>query len=311
VQAIPRAPGAVGQHERVTAPGSAAIAPTDEAPDPVDPVIDPRLARWEKAMTPVIVLAALVPIVVAFAPRYKSDPFVILNIVSWLVFVADLLVHMRWRKGYLRTGLGRFDLAIVVFTFPWYLLPSMSDNIAVLSIARLGRLARLIMAGGMTNMVRRLVERIGKAGLYSIGLILICSEVVYRVEPPSSGFDTQGEAIWWGFVTFTTVGYGDLVPETPQGRTVSVILMLGGVALIGLLAGSLAEFLAESDDTDEELDAIDDADLTDSERSRVLLDEVRSLREELADLRTALGVGAEAPPGSPGGASDPVAPADG
>lgn len=240
---------------------------------------------------PVIIISAIIPIVVAVAPRYKDDPFVYLNIAAWLVFLVDLLVHVRWRRHYLRSGIGKFDLAIVVLTFPWYLLPSMSDNIAVLSIARLGRLARLVMAGGMTNLVRRLVERIGKAGLYSIALILICSEVVYRVEPPSAGFETQAEAIWWGFVTFTTVGYGDLVPTTPQGRFVSVILMVGGVALIGLLAGSLAEFLSESDETDAELAEladVDDRDLTDSERTRVLLDEVRSLRTELADLRTAL-----------------------
>lgn len=287
------------QHERVTAPAPAAAASRDRAPAGEEG-IDPRLAGWEKRMTPVIVVAALVPIVVAVAPRLKDDPFVFVNIASWLVFVADLVVHVKWRKGYLKTGIGRFDLAIVIVTFPWYLLPFLSDNIAVLSIARLGRLARLVLAGGMTNMVRRLVERIGKAGIYSLALIFVCSEVVYRVEPASSGFDSQAESIWWGFVTFTTVGYGDLVPVTPEGRVVSVVLMLGGVALIGLLAGSLAEFLAESDETDEELDAIDDADLTDSERSRVLLDEVRTLREELAELRTALAPETRDPDPPPG-----------
>lgn len=277
--------------ERVTAVGSSSVAPSDAAPGPEDGSIDPRLATWERRANPVIVLAALVPIVVAFAPRLKNDPFVLLNVVAWLVFLVDLVVHIRWRRGYLKTGIGKFDLGIVVLTFPWYLLPAMSDNIAVLSIARLGRLARLVMAGGMTTFVRRLVERIGKAGLYSIGLILVCSEVVYRVEPPSAGFKTQSEAIWWGFVTFTTVGYGDLVPTTPEGRFVSVILMVGGVALIGLLAGSLAEFLSESDESDIDLDhlaEVDDGALTDSERTRVLLDEVRSLREELAELRRAL-----------------------
>ncbi len=275
----------------MTVPGSTSVAPAD---------VDPRLARWEKRATPIIVLAALIPIVVAIAPRLKNDPFVFLNIAAWLVFLVDLIVHVRWRPGYLRSGIGRFDLGIVILTFPWYLLPSMSDNIAVLSLARLGRLARLVMAGGMTTFVRRLLERIGKAGLYSIGLILVCSEVVYRVEPPSAGFDTQSEAIWWGFVTFTTVGYGDLVPTTPEGRLVSVILMVGGVALIGLLAGSLAEFLSEADESDadlEELAEVDDRDLTDSERTRVVLEEVRSLRDELAELRRALMVEG-GPPGA-------------
>lgn len=248
---------------------------------------DPRLVRWEKTMTPFIVLAALVPIVVGLAPRTDGDPYVGLNIVSWLVFLADLVVHLKWRPRFLKTGLGQFDLVIVILTFPWYLIPGLQGT-AILGLARLGRLLRLILAGGTTKILRRLVERIGKASLYSLGLIIVCSEVVYRVEPPSSGFTSQATSVWWGFVTFTTVGYGDLVPETSTGRFVSVVLMLGGVTLIGLLAGSLAEFLADNDaERQAERDLAEGA-LTGEDRSVLLLDEVRALRAELADLRTTL-----------------------
>jgi voltage-gated potassium channel len=248
--------------------------------------MDPRLRAWERRMNPVIILAALVPIVVALAPRTKGDPFVVLNMVSWAIFLVDLVVHLRWKPRYLRTGLGQFDLVIVVLTFPWYLIPGLG-NAAFLGLARLGRLLRLIWSSGTPRLLMRLVERIGKASLYSLGLILVCSEVVLRVEPPSSGFASQGDAIWWGFVTFTTVGYGDLVPVTGTGRFVSVILMVGGVALIGLLAGSLAEFLADTDQADalqasdaEGLDGVPEGEI-----DLVLLREVRALRAELAELR--------------------------
>jgi voltage-gated potassium channel len=294
----------VGEHERVT---SAHLATARGAPSPPEEV-DPRLARWERRANPVIILAALVPVVVGLAPRTKNDPFVVLNIVSWLVFLVDLIVHLRFKHRYLRTGLGQFDLFIVVLTFPWYLIPALAGA-GVLGLARLGRIIRLIWSTGTSRLLRRLVERIGKAGLYSLGLILVCSEVVYRVEPPSSGFATQGDAVWWGFVTFTTVGYGDLVPVTATGRTVAVFLMLAGVALIGLLAGSLAEFLSDSDDekaltadaaaeaaagadaaahadTDEGADAgapVPGAPVPAGDA--VLLAEVRALRTELAELR--------------------------
>jgi voltage-gated potassium channel len=262
---------------------------------------DPRLVRWERTMTPIIVLAALVPIVVGLAPRTKGDPFVGLNIASWLIFLVDLIVHLKWRPRYLKTGLGQFDLVIVILTFPWYLIPGLQGT-AILGLARLGRLLRLILAGGTTKILRRLVERIGKASLYSLGLILVCSEVVYRVEPSSSGFDTQSESIWWGFVTFTTVGYGDLVPETPTGRFVSVVLMVGGVALIGLLAGSLAEFLADNDA--ERQAAKDEAAgaLTSEDRQVLMLSEVQALRRELAAMRASI-----APADPDAGPDDPPA----
>ena len=84
-------------------------------------------------------------------------------------------------------------------------------------------------------------------------------------------------------VTFITVGYGDLVPRTAMGRSVAVTLMIGGV---GLLAGLLAEFLTESDDTD-----IDLADSTDASAVRTDdrgLQELLALRAEIAELRPAL-----------------------
>ena len=69
------------------------------------------------------------------------------------------------------------------------------------------------------------------------------SLVAYYAEHPANpGFATVGDALWWGIVTLTTVGYGDIVPETPAGRFAAVTIMITGVAVLGLLAGSLASF---------------------------------------------------------------------
>ena len=53
------------------------------------------------------------------------------------------------------------------------------------------------------------------------------------------------DPLWWAITTITTVGYGDRFPTTPGGRGVGMILMVVGIALFGLLAGSLASFFVE------------------------------------------------------------------
>jgi voltage-gated potassium channel len=94
-----------------------------------------------------------------------------------------------------------------------------------------------------TKGARRLFERLGRVAGAAGGVVVLGSLVAYHAEHPTNpGFATIGDALWWGIVTLTTVGYGDIVPKTSTGRWAAVVIMLTGVAVLGLLAGSLASF---------------------------------------------------------------------
>ncbi len=58
----------------------------------------------------------------------------------------------------------------------------------------------------------------------------------------SAQITTLGKALWWGVVTFMTVGYGDLTPITPLGRSLAVILMFAGVFTIGIISAKISTY---------------------------------------------------------------------
>jgi voltage-gated potassium channel Kch len=102
------------------------------------------------------------------------------------------------------------------------------------------------------NMARTFWEERAQSALLAVLLFIIMllqfgsMAMVWAEEDASdANITTGGDAVWWAYVTITTVGYGDQFPVTPTGRFIGVLVMTGGVALFGVLTGFLANvFLA-------------------------------------------------------------------
>ena len=218
------------------------------------------LARWERRATPWIVIAAVAPLMDVFVDddSYSAAKLVV-ALACWAVFAADLAVHVALRPHYLRTKLGVFDAAIVFLTFPWYLIPGLG-SLGFMLILRLGRLARVFLVSTKSPAMKRLIGRLGEPALVVAVAVFVAAALVQRAEGPPE-FATYGDSLWWAVVTVTTVGYGDIVPQTTEGRVVATVLMFTGIALLGTVAASLASFFSESR-REETGKAAEDADRT-------------------------------------------------
>ena len=92
-------------------------------------------------------------------------------------------------------------------------------------------------------------------GILIILLVIFSSIAILQVEDdPTSNIKTAEDAIWWAYVTITTVGYGDKYPITTEGRLIAGILMTAGVGLFGTFTAYVASWFVADKKQNEKTD---------------------------------------------------------
>jgi voltage-gated potassium channel len=148
------------------------------------------------------------------------------------------------------TPLALIDLLAII---PFY-LPLLSPQMRVGRALRLFRLFRVLKLNRYTDsltivvQVLRLKQEELILSLFVLSILLaIASSLIYFAEHQAQpdAFSSIPEAMWWGTITLTTVGYGDVYPVTLIGRILGAILAILGIGLFALPAGILASGFAE------------------------------------------------------------------
>ena len=109
----------------------------------------------------------------------------------------------------------------------------------VLKLAHFVQEARLLGVA-LRASVRKIIIFLGTV----LTLVLIVGALMYLIEGPEHGFTSIPQAIYWAIVTMTTVGYGDLAPETVLGRILASIVMIIGYGIIAVPTGIVTVELA-------------------------------------------------------------------
>jgi voltage-gated potassium channel len=242
--------------------------------------------RYEEATQwPMVGLAAL--FVAAYAwgvlhpdlPGWLLTTLHVVTVIAWPVFLADYLLRLlladdRWR--FVRKNWVD-GIAVV--------LPLLRP-LRILSLIRVARVIDRRLTASLQGRVAAYVSLTSALVVFMASL----AELDAERGAPEATIGSFGDALWWAFTTITTVGYGDRYPVTGQGRLVAVLLMVAGIALLGVVTAAVASWFvgrvtaaAQADD-DRADDRVREEVLA---QVRELSEQVTLLRAELADARAA------------------------
>jgi voltage-gated potassium channel len=212
--------------------------------------------EWSMLVLSCYALAALAAQTLLPLPESVSGVLGLADYAVCAAFFVDFVISLRRAEHP-----GRYFLQ-----WGWLDLLSSIPAIEAFRLARVSRLVRLIRvlrtirAGrtiGSKLLERRAEGAFASAVALSLLLVVFASVAVLQFE---QGHDIRSanDALWWAISTLTTVGYGDHVPVTIEGRLIAVLLMTAGVALFGVMSGLAATwFLAPARARQaEELEAI-------------------------------------------------------
>ena len=172
-----------------------------------------------------------------------QDVIVLMEAALTPLFAFDFLYRLATapsRRRYVVRGFGWADLIAAI------------PGLSIFRIFRMVRVARLLRRVGRDGVAEEMLDRRAMATfLLTIWLVFLVVEVagatvfVAESSNAAANITTAGDALWWGIVTITTVGYGDQYPTTPAGRIIGTFLLVAGIGLFSVLTAFIANaFLA-------------------------------------------------------------------
>lgn len=167
------------------------------------------------------------------------------------------LISVKRRLGYIFSFFGLVDLLSILPTYLSIFVPG-SQSLLTIRILRLLRVFRVFKLTHYTREARVIMTALRasgrKIGVFIsavLAIVVIVGSIMYVLEGEKNGFADIPTSIYWAIVTLTTVGYGDLSPQTPFGKALASFLMIMGYGIIAVPTGIVTVELSQSAKNDE------------------------------------------------------------
>ncbi len=206
----------------------------------------------------VAIVASVIVIMLESVASVREEYGSLLRGAEWfftVIFTVEYATRL-WCVGrplaYARSFLGLIDLLAVLPTYLSLLLPG-GQVLTVVRILRVLRVFRILKLGHYVGEARILARALRASRhkitifvLTVITITVIVGSLMYLIEGPDRGFTSIPRGVYWGIVTLTTVGFGDITPQTPWGQAVASVVMIMGYGIIAVPTGIVTAELVYS-----------------------------------------------------------------
>ncbi len=197
----------------------------------------------------VSIICSVLTVILESVGSIRASYGVYLNLIEWfftILFTIEYLLRLYCVGQPLRYATSFFgivDLLAIIPTYVSILIPG-SQSLIVIRTLRLLRTFRVFKlraylseAKIISTALQASSKKISVFISAVLTIVIIIGSLMYVVEGESHGFTSIPTSIYWAIVTLTTVGYGDISPQTPVGKMLASLVMLIGYSIIAVPTG--------------------------------------------------------------------------
>ena len=210
------------------------------------------------------ILSSELILILSSVQTVESQYSTLLTVLEWtftLLFTIEYVVRLYCSPkpwAYAKSFYGVIDLIAVLPSYLAFLLPG-SNYLLIVRLVRVMRIFRILKLARFlkdSNILLRSLKMAQRKILVFFStvaiLVTVLGSLLYIIEGPDNGFTSIPISIYWAIVTITTVGYGDIVPQTDLGKALASLTMLLGYSILAVPTGIITAELSQEMKTQRE-----------------------------------------------------------
>lgn len=206
----------------------------------------------------IAIIASVVLVMLESIQSIDSKYHDLLNIGEWIITILFTIeyilriISIKKPLGYIFSFYGIIDLLSTIPKYLSFIIVG-SQNLIALRALRLLRVFRILKLTRYIGASNRLIIALNasrtKIAVFLFFIVILCTilgTIMYIVEGQENGFTNIPKSIYWAIVTLTTVGFGDITPQTPLGQLIASVIMILGYAIIAIPTGIVSSEMTKS-----------------------------------------------------------------